>query len=344
MLSGENGLITKAQEAKDKTIESAEKENQTLQEYENLMNEYIQGSTEDDTVGLSSKSVLWIGDYIMQGGYSYKSEKGMVEYYNESTGTSNSKEYSTDIFTIGNNLKTDEDGEKLFSLMDGIEQNILGSMNEEQREEIDFIVLEGGIGDFIQYTKLGTMSREDAKEIGTADNTTNDTVINDFRKAIEKLNTNFPNAKILFVKPLETDQIGLEQFYFYYGVTIRWEEDKYRLKTIEELNQELKDIGIVDANYTTYEEIREATFTIYPENLEEVNWGTQELQKLFSELQKVCQELGVEYIDFGENILQKRIENKDENEYLAKDCIALSDAGYKELISIIIDKLEPMMD
>ena len=339
MLTGENGLITKAQEAKDKTIEAAEKENQTLQEYENLLNEYQDGTNGDEgkpEVDLTNKNGLWIGSSRING-FQNEANKELITYYKEYTNatTTNPKNVS-DRFILGYNDKKDSDGERIvYSLKEVLENEIIPNL-KEYNEKIDFVVLEYAMGDVTQYSSQGKLEQADFKEIGTAEDKTSDTVINDYREAIEIINENLPDTKIILLNMLEEDRLACEQALFY-SIIGYWEGNEKKIKTVDEINKEL------GANFKTYEEIRKYAFDTYPEMGEEAEWQSEKMDILITELEKVCRELGVGYLDFGDKISEKRVEGIDKNEYLTTDVTYLTDAGFKALTPLLAEKVKEIL-
>lgn len=334
LVLGENGIIKKAQYAKSEYEKGAINDLIML----NQMVDYMDGleGSKSEKVDLSNKLSLWYGDSIMVGlhntrkvtnSYGVEVPAGIPDYYRDLAGSNVTKTLNFAVAgtTISNNSPNDLHIEKVISLT---------SLGEEANN-VELVVLDGGGNDILAY-EAGAYDSSLMKNIGTATDTTSDTVINDFRKIIKLIKEKFPNAKILYVHPLSLDQTAIEmQTLKNYGVYDH---------TVEEINEEYH------TDFKTMKDVRLALLrapeyaTTQQEARSMANRMLARAEGLYRELPIVCKELGVEYLDLSSIIEQNRDES-DNNSYVNDtDKLHITHEGYTELAPHIERKVREMFE
>ena len=291
-------------------------------------------------VNLSTKKSIWIGDSIMAG---YKvdgdsiNNKGFPEYYKELTKATNTFNASFGGSTISDNTPRREGNTDPVTLKEIIEfiQKNAESVNIKF-DEIDFMVLEGGGNDCIFYENQ-TLDKSYRKEVGTATDTISDTVVNDFREVIQMIKNTFPKAKILFVNPIDYDEISFINYLFdYTGGNKYLEEQGKSWQTInEEFNLSCKNMDEFKQKYL--EMMCSADIKELKIQLED------RAMQLFSEIQKVSDEVGVKYLDLSSYIIANRQGENHDNTYKQSDYLHMSDEGYSSLTPHIINAIKDML-
>ena len=284
------------------------------------------GKIEEDNNNIEIKNTksIWFGDSAMRG--HGNNDKGFPEYFSEITGAE-----CLNISYSGTTI-TDNTGEALstdgpITLKRQVEA-VLDRSDLVQPEEIDFIVLDGGGNDIVGYIN-GSIDSKFMKEVGTASDTTSDTVVNDFREVITMLKENFPDAKIIYLQPGAGDRIALELIAFkvYFGDA-----------TVEEINQ---TSGL---NFKTIQEVREYVFE---HDFNGLNTAlvpiNSRMEQLWTEIKSICNEYNIQYLDFNDIIVENRsTDGSDTNSYLQKDMMHLTDEAYTVMPSIIIETIKTM--
>lgn len=252
--------------------------------------------------------------------------KGFPEYFSEITGAecfNISYSGATITDNTGEALATDA----LITLKRQIEA-VLDRSDLLQPSEVDFIVLDGGGNDLIGYIS-GNIDSQYMKEVGTASDTTSDTVINDFREVINMLKENFTNAKIIYLQPAASDRTALELIAFktYFGDV-----------TLDEVNQ------ASGLNFKTLQEVREYVFE---QDFNGLNTALTPIntrsEQLWKEIESVCNEYDIPYLNFSDMIVENRsTDGSDTNSYLQNDRIHLTDEAYTVMTDIIIEEIKAM--
>lgn len=291
-------------------------------------------------VNLSAKKSIWIGDSIMAG---YKvdggstNNKGFPEYYKELTKATNTFNVSFGGCTISDNTPEREgntDPVTLKGIIEFIQKNA-ESVNIKF-DEIDFIVLDGGGNDCILYENL-ILDKSYRKEVGTATDTISDTVVNDFREVIQMIKNTFLKAKILFVNPIDYDEISFINYLFDYTDGNKYlEEQGKSWQTInEEFNLSCKNMDEFKQKYLEL---------MCSADIKELKIQLEDrAMQLFSEIQKVSDEVGVKYLDLSSYIIANRQGENHDNTYKQSDYLHMSDEGYSSLTPHIINAIKDML-
>ena len=276
---------------------------------------------DNDNNNIGNTKSLWIGDSAMRG-YG-NDDKGFPEYFAELTGAeclNISYSGATITDNTGEALGTDEP----VTLKKQV-QEILDRSDLVTPSEIDFIVIDGGGNDIVGYIS-GNIDSNYMKEVGTASDTTSDTIINDFREVINMLKENFPNAKITFIQPGASDRTSLELIAFksYFGNA-----------TLEELNQ------ASGQNFKTMQEAREKVFELDVNGLNTALIPVlSRAQQLWEEIKIICNEYDIKYLDFSDVVIENRsTDGSDTNSYLQNDMMHLTDEGYTVITPLIIESI-----
>ncbi len=303
-------------------------------------------------VDLSQKTSAWFGDSLMYGlgntrsvtnAFGYEVPAGMPTYYRDLTNAELSKTYNCGVggSTITNNTPNQNNANEKLTVEWAINhmKSLFGqsvTVNGEnntipQGEDYDFVMLEGGGNDVLAY-EMSTIDATYKKEIGTAEDTTTDTVVNDFRKVIQLAKETFPNAKLVFMNSGSLDRTALELI----GI-----KSYFKDQTVEEINQ------TAGTNFANMEELRNAIYRDerYAEGFKELRdiIDTMEVraQAMKSELPKVCRELGVDYLEMYNVIEANRpTDGSDTNTYLQADRIHITHEGYTAIAPSIVNKIK----
>lgn len=290
------------------------------------------GGNDELIVDLSSYESIWLGDSIMAG-----SGNNAIAYPNHFQGLTNIRSLNASFggTTISDNTPDSIEFNHPKTLKGEVERLIANQTNFEynyeiQYDEIDLIVLDGGGNDVIAYT-IGDLDPSLKKEIGTASDTTSDTVLNDFREAIELIKDTFPNAEILYLQTYAFDEIGLKNI-----VTTAYFEGK----TLEEIN------AAYSQNFATMIEAKDGAVTMVSDLKNKIDTMLDRSEALFGELPTVANELGIEYLDLSTYIAANLTTDTGDyvNDYLQEDLIHLVDNAYAELTPYIVTKVESMIE
>ena len=374
-LTGDNGILSRAQDAKDKTESAGAEENETLGSYENLIDKYA-GNNENAggdgdggdpeeplDVDLTTKESIWFGDSVMRGLGNTVIDKdiwgnpitaGFPEYYYNKIGSNNVKTMN---LSISGSVITSDNGiqsvapvikntiQEVVSTYLGQSINVNGSMvTLPKAEDIDFVVLDGGGNDIITYEPLGEVSAQYKKEIGTISDTSSDTVLNDFRKTINLIKQSIPNAKLLYLQPIAVDDAAFEMICLKYKVIGEM--------GIDQINQTFSAAYFGGREFTTIEEFRNAVIREEPygsnPDIAQIRKEIEELcargEAYYTQLPELCRELGVEYLDFSDKVIAQRAKDgSDTNPYIQADAIHITDKAYKEFTPYIIDKVKQLL-
>lgn len=290
---------------------------------------YSQEVGEND-VDLSTIKTFWLGDSIMGGvgnnGLAYP------DYFNELTSSKYIK-VSFGGSTLSDNTPYSEEfgHSKTFAgMIEKIveEKNSIEADNSMRFEDVELVVLDGGGNDIIGYA-TETIPQELEKQIGTAEDTTSNTVLNDFRNIIASLKTLFPNAKILYIQTCAFDRIGLTNY-----ATKIFVGDN----TLEDIN------AAYSTNFTTMKEAKDVIATLSNMKLK-IDTMVERANSLYTELPKVASSLGVEYLDLSSYIAAKLTTDTGDyvNPYLQNDYLHLTETAYRELTPHIISKVQFMI-
>lgn len=279
----------------------------------------------DDNIEIAKIKSLWLGDSAMRG-YG-NNNKGFPEYFAEFTGAE-CLNYSYTGATITDNTGEAWNTQEPVTLKRQIEliQNKADSIDLNQ---IDFIILDGGGNDLIGYIN-GTIDTRYQKDIGTVQDKTSDTVLNDFREVIDILKEDLPNAKIIYILPVATDRTALELMAF---------KAFFGNKTLEQINE------MTGHNFSTMQQAREK---VYELNLYGLDSAVEEIflrsQQLFNGIKMICNECNIEFLDFSNNFIENRsTDGSDTNSYLQNDMVHLTDEAYVDLTHSIKNVLERLI-
>ena len=329
-LWGEDGLIKYASDAKKYQSNAEISEGGWLQNTSEYIDSIINGNdinngneNDDETEEKLPKKILWFGDSLMRG-YG-NNNKGFPEYFEELTGIEciNSSFSGS---TITDNTAEATGSSDPITLKSQVE-SILSRPDIVNPSDVELIVLDGGGNDILLYNISG-VNEKYKKEVGTADDTTSDTVINDFREVIDMLKQKFINAKIIFTEPLPFDETFVELIVFnsFAGDA-----------TLDELNKEYNQ------HCATIEEFRNLYFQIRTDISSICDSLTSRSEQLFSELEVVCGQLGVEYLDLSYIADENRAEDgSDTNTYLQADRMHITDEGYRAITPYIVEKVKSL--
>lgn len=318
MLFGDNGLIKNAQEATEAYKNAETLEGNLINDTSDYIDSFVNGENEK----LPQKT-LWFGDSLMRG-YG-NNNNGFPEYFAQITGLE-SINASFSGATITDNTTEASGSSNPLTLKDQIEL-VLSRPDVVIPSEIELIVLDGGGNDILAYEIAG-VDESYKKEVGTVSDTTSDTVINDFREVINRLRQNFPNAKILFTKPIPMDSTFFEIIAF---------KVAFGNATLAELNQQYGQ------SCATIEEFRGLLMEFQPSIKADCEAATLRANQLFNEIQLVCSELGVEYLDLSYVVAgNRKTDGSDTNTYIQADTLHITDEGYRIITPLIIKKIETM--
>ena len=373
-LTGDNGILSRAQDAKDKTESAGAEENETLGSYENLIDKYA-GNNENAggdgdggdpeeplDVDLTTKESIWFGDSVMRGMGNTVMDKdiwgnpitaGFPEYYYNKIGSNNIKTMNMSI--SGSVITSDNGVESVTTVIKNTIQEVVSTylgqsidvkgsiVTLPKAEDIDFVVLDGGGNDVITYEPLGQVSAQYKKEIGTISDTSSDTVLNDFRKTINLIKQSMPNAKLLYLQPIAVDNVAFEIMYLKYKVIGEM--------GIDQINQTFSAAYFGGREFTTIEEFRNAVIREEPyganPDIAQIRKEIEELcargEAYYTQLPELCRELGVEYLDFSDKIIAKRAKDgSDTNPYIQADTIHITDKAYTDFTPDVVDKIKQL--
>ena len=367
MLSGNNGILTRAGEAKEETNKANIREKvqlEILASYsttsglldkdllvENLENiggtvtrnnypievtienkqvtitEQGEVILEDEMLTdseLKEKISVWTGDSLMAGVGNAKG--GFGNYYREAIGADTSKvgQIAQGGSTISNNTPQTES--KPYPII----RNQIDYMKEHEDvfKDTSIICMDGGGNDVMMYA-LNLLDSSYKKEIGQVDNsittpTTGNTVIADFEEILNKIKTEFPNTKVLYVQPFDYSREKIEDIVFAYVTAYA--------TTVTEVNNNLNTrFPTANANFSTMDEARTWINTNFNTQITEmVNRGNQ----LFAEIPKALKKFGYDYMDLTQYI------GANTNSYYQSDKVHFTDLTYTTMIPSIINKMK----
>ena len=265
-------------------------------------------------VDLSNKKSIWLGDSLIAG-YG-NNNKGFAEYYKTLTNAENTIKRGFGGSTISDNTpQVNDDPITLIASINYLVEN------KALYEDLDLIILDGGGNDTMLYD-FDASKASYQKEIGTI-GVEGDTVINDFEEVIDTLETNFPNAKILYIQPFSYSQEAIENIVF---------KQVVNESTLEELNSWL------GTNATSKEELRDTIVSIYTNGTAGYPTSIPNIKNradaLFPQIETVINNHNLEFLD-----LTGYVEISTD---LQDDGIHLTDAGYTRLTPYIVDKISSM--
>lgn len=316
MLTGENGLIAKAKQAKDKTEQAKLEEEQTLNDALNIIldnekdenTENSEMTLDEAKAILKDKTIACVGDSLM---YGFRG-KGFGEYIREETGATILK------WCMGGSTISDNTPGQYRTIKEQAE-TLKNAQQVGGYNDIDLIIFDGGGNDIISYSASG-IDPSLKKEVGTIDKSSlepssENTVAADFEEIIQILKTDFPNATICYLQPLLLDDDVLLDSY-YIGTQQQF--------TIEQLN------SIFQTNATTYEELRPYIYNYYKPNVAELETRRDDI---FNMTKEATKKWNINYLDVSNYFANTRYT------YREADMIHINDAGYIMLNTPIIKGL-----
>lgn len=339
-LSGDNGLFSRAKEAKYETEKAQLKENLQIEALssfdtkgnfdinkceENIRNNLeipseqisyssdgtlivsgndysfeitkdgnvVETDKEGESFNWTEQKIAWIGDATLN---------SFPSTFNNLTGRSYPDEENTlELATIDGFTKT-TDYTSFYTCAELFDQN------KEYYEtlNIDTLIIGTGYGDIVGADGLVRYAYEyyqnyPMKDVGTASDTTSDTVINDFKDAIELIKSALPDMNILFIRTYPWDYEQMENIY---KVSIGATEEQFN-----------------SAEFQGY-----LTATI------------NRADTLYTELEKVCGQLGVEYLDLSTYTIANR------DSFFDAGNINFTDAAREVLVPKVVDKVKEMLN
>lgn len=254
--------------------------------------EVIETDKKGESFNWAEQKIAWIGDTTLN---------LFPATFNNLTGRSYPNEENThELGTIDGFTKT-TDFQSFYTYAEQFEQNkeYYNALN------IDALIIGTGYGDIVGADGLVRYAYEyyqnyPVKDVGTASDTTSDTVINDFRDAIELIKSSLPDLNIIFIRTFPWDSDQMENIY---KVSIGATEEQFN-----------------GAEFQGY-----LTATINRANI------------LYTELEKVCGQLDVEYLDLS----TYTIENRDT--FFDAGNINFTDAAREVLVPKVIDKVKEIL-
>ena len=270
---------------------------------------------------------IWFGDSVMRG-YG-NNNQGFAEYMVNYTGA----DYYQNLSVSGAVLNKDHlyyNGSTYAPDPNMVIQNhvdyALSDENYENYKDVNLIILDGGGNDVI-----GVITHiQNQKEIGTVDETTltpsdSYTLMSDLEKVLYTLRSKFPEAKILYVNPVDYTKHGMGEIVF--TEVIKWIDLDY-------LN------SITGNNFSSFEEAHDVIIQIYTEGLYDqtpfIKILTERYNQFISEVPKAIAKYGGEFMDLKDTIAASR------DTYLQSDKLHITAAGYEAMTPIIIEKVEEM--
>lgn len=267
---------------------------------------------DEQVVDLSDKKTIWLGDSIIAG---YGNDNGgFPEYYKTQTSAANTINRGFGGSTISDNTpQVNADPITIMSSINYLTNNIA------LYQDVDLIVLDGGGNDSMLYD-LDAAYGSYKKEIGTV-GVSGNTVINDYVKIIDTLQTNFPNAKILYIQPFSYSQEAIENLVF---------NRVAASNSLPDLNSWL------GTNASSKEELKSTIVKIFTDGT--VSTAIPSIKSradsLFPQIKTVMDNKGLDYLDLTGFV--------NISTDLQTDGIHINDTGYTKLTSEIVKKVSSM--
>ena len=337
-LTGENGLITRAGDAEYETEKAQLKENLQIEALssldtngkfdigkceENIRNnlkipseqiahssdgtiivsqndysfeitkdgEVIETDKEGEDFDWTEQKIAWIGDTTFN---------AFPQTFNNLTGRPYPDGNTMEMSAIEGFTKT-TDYESFYTIVQYIDQN----KEYFQAQNIDTLIIGSGYGDIVGVDNFIRSNYEyyqnyPIKDVGTASDTTSDTVINDFRDAIELTKSALPDMNILFIRTYPWDYEQMEKIY---KVSIGATEEQFSNTEIQE----------------------------------SLNSTINRANTLYTELEKLCGQLGVEYLDLSTYTIANR------DTFFDATNLNLTDAAREVLVPKVVDKVKEII-
>ena len=275
----------------------------------------------DDTIQ-STISSVWFGDSLVRG--LGNDDKGFPEYYMELTNNNNvfNSSYSGSVI-----YKKDLSGQASTFYIGDVVSFIL---DKPQYSSSDLFVLDGGGNDCLGYYL--NMYEGDAPEVGVVNTlietpTPGDTIINRFETILYNIKTKMPNAKVLYIQPWANSQRDIENV-----VSLRY----LTSTTLEEVN------STFGTNFNSLLEARPTVINAFTEGLygfpKTIPLIRQMSVDLFEQIEIAMEKYGYEYIDVSSYV------SENPTLYLKGDGIHITDAAYKVVTPVIIEKINNMFE
>ncbi len=358
MLVGENGIIKKADDAKENTRGGDVKETVEMAANENKLIDYTNGIenkkskqdvidelsadgklTEDEIEKLKTEDIITIGDIEIDFGVIENGENveidlsgknfiwigdSLMRGINENLDNAFPEYFAR--LTNANCLNVSASGAKI---NDDVNNNLMQQVDElisqsTGNEQVDFIVLNGGGNDIFN---------SDGKEIGTVDMSTNevtqgDTLISNFEEVIKKLKENAPNVPIMYLNAYNIDLEAIEMLVY------------TDVKTYYELSYINNLLG---TNATSFEEIKDKIIQVLTEG--DSSKGIEPKitnvknngEELIQQIKNACNKWDIEYCDISNYI------SIEENEHYQSDYMHFNSNGYTELTPYIVEKVKEIL-
>ena len=334
---GDSGLISYAEKAGEYQANADASDGKLINDATDYISEILSGGDDEveppiTDIDLSYKNIVWLGDMLIKDNDTsgeFGTGNGFPKALSELAGC--------ELYYVTNQQTTITDNiSGTINTLSKQVDAVLSTLPSEgaNPEDVNLFIMDGGIIDSSVYelTPLvpGNLAPSGEKQVGTVDTgisgvTSEDTVINDFEEVIQKIKTNFPNAKILYIQPLKLERETFDILSYEYV---------YSNVSLEDMN------GLYGTSYSSFYEMKDriiedltngnSTYSI-PSVIPKIE---DRYTQIINQVQIACEKWGVEYYDLSTNVTSSDFK---------EDSVSFSSEGYERLIPFIETEVKKIL-